>query len=110
MVKVQFKDGQTLSFDLFKDSDLSAWKNFSNGPSWQQDVTAIGLHQHKVFSTLPAPNHGIVASGFGAGLVFGENGKTIGEKVWYEVNDLTVSLIAYRYTKVTKFGIERSEV
>ena len=109
MVKVQFRDGQTLSFDLFKGADLDAWKLFSDGLGWQGTVTAIGVHQHKVFNTLPAPNHGLVASGFGAGLVIGENGRSIGEEVWYKIGNLQVSLVAYKYTKVTRLGISRSD-
>lgn len=108
MIKVQFKDGQTLTFDLFKVSDLDAWKRFSVGDGWQNAVTAIGVHQHKVFNTLPAPNHGLDAARFGAGLVLGEDGRSIGEQVWYEVENIRISLLAYKYTKVTKLNVSRS--
>lgn len=105
---MQFKDGQTLSFDLFQVKDRNAWERFSNGQGWQSTVTAIGVHQHKVFNTLPVPNHGLDAVGFGAGLVVSENGRVLGEKVWYELLGLRVSLVAYKTTKVTRLNVSRS--
>jgi hypothetical protein len=105
---VQFKDGQTLSFDLFNSSDLDAWKRFSDSQGWRETVTAMGVHQHKVFNTLPAPNHGLTVSNFGAGLVHGESGKRIGERVWYEIGDFRISLVAYKHTKVTRLDVSKS--
>lgn len=104
MVKVQFKDGQTITFDLNQEQDGNAWERFRSGDGWSSNITALGVHCRKTLHTLPVPNSGLSAYGFGAGLITGKpNEKILGESVWYCVNDVKVALNVYGTNqKVTK--------
>lgn len=108
MVKVQFKDGQTLSFDLTERSDLLAWKHFCKGEGWSESVTAMGILCRKTVHTLPVPNHGLRAYGFGAGLITGKpRHKILGESVWLCINGMKIILQVYNTNqKVTRVTVK----
>lgn len=43
MVKVSFKDGTTLEFDLSKDDDLQQWSEWSSVEDFQDKITSVGI-------------------------------------------------------------------
>jgi hypothetical protein len=110
MIKIQFKDGKTISFDLETGRDLGAWDRFSKGDGWKNSVTALAILRRKTLHTLPAPNHGLKPSDFGAGLIIDQNGRQLGEKVWYLLNGMEVALVVYNgQKKVTKVTLTKSQ-
>jgi len=89
-------DGQTLSFDLNRESDRLAWERFSSGEGWSDSITALGILCRKTLHTLPAPNSGLQSFGFGAGLIKDKKRKRVsGEMVWYCVDHLKISMQVY---------------
>lgn len=109
MVKVQFKDGQTLSFDLDNDRDRLAWDRFVSGEGWSDSITAMSILCRKTLHALPAPNSGLQAYGFGAGLIIGKpHRRILGETVWYCVAGLKIEMQVYNTNqKVTKVTVTR---
>lgn len=104
-------DGQTLSFDLNRESDRKAWFRFSSGEGWSDSITAMGVHCRKTLHTLPVPNSGLKAYGFGAGLITGKPKRNIlGESVWFCVDGLKIELCVYNTAqKVTRVSVKPSE-
>lgn len=110
MIKIQFRDGQTISFDLQKPGDHNAWRRFTAYDEWHESVTALAIASRKSLHTLPAPNHGLTPYGFGAGLIFGRPvHRILGESVWYCVDNLRIKLSVYSTNqKVSKILVERA--
>jgi hypothetical protein len=57
MIKVNFKDGTTLAFDLSKEDDVQQWTEWSEVQDFQSKITGIGILHAKRFYTIPFPKH-----------------------------------------------------
>jgi hypothetical protein len=109
VIKVQFRDGRTLSFDLDRQSDLNAWCRFSQGEGWKDSVTALAIFCRKTLHTLPVPNADLRPDDLGAGLVIDRKYKRpCGEEIWYCTNGIRITLIVYGgQRKVSKVAVSK---
>lgn len=108
MIKIQFKNGSTLSFNLRNETDQESWDRFVSGKGWFDSVTALGILARKTLHMLPIPNSGLKAYDLGANLLQDERrNKISGERVWFCVNGLKLVLTVYSGTnKVTRIDIQ----
>ena len=99
MIKLNFKDGTTLEFDLTKEDDLKQWLEWSSVKDFQERITGIGILHDKKFHTLTLPV-GFKQVRFCAELVFktrkGER-KQLGEKLICHADALQLSILVYTY-------------
>lgn len=111
MVKVNTKDGSTLSFDLTKKSEAHAWKRFVSGRGWSDSITALSVCHGGVNHTLPIPRlKRFKCYDFGAEVAHdSKTGKPVAEKVYFCFNKIRVSYLVYFGQKVTKVEIKDLE-
>lgn len=57
MLKVNFKDGTTLAFDLNKDDDVRQWLEWSAVKDFQERITGVGILHNKRFYAVPYPKN-----------------------------------------------------
>lgn len=120
MIKLNFKDGSTLEFDLNKEDDLQLWGEWSIQDDFQNRITGIGVVHSKNLHTIPWPvwdkywgKKWYDKVRFNAELVYHrKSGKLQGEKVSIHVNELLIELLVYTYTDpkppvATKFNVRR---
>lgn len=107
MVKVNTKDGTTLSFDLTRDTDHHAWTRFTSGRGWSDSVTALSVCHDGVNHTLPIPRlKRFRCYGFGAEVALDKKtGRPVAEKVFFCFNQIRVTYLVYLKNKVTKVEI-----
>lgn len=107
MVKVNTRDGTTLSFDLTKQSDRHAWNRYVSGRGWSDSVTALSVCHEGVNHTLPVPRlKRFRCYGFGAELAHDrKSGRPVAEKVFFCFNKIRVTYLVYLNSKVTKVEI-----
>lgn len=99
MIKVNFKDGTTLAFDLHKEEDKRQWDEWSMVSDFQQSITGIGILHDKKFHTIPVPKrfHRIQ---FYAELVFksGDDGRQVaGERIVCHADEVKMELMIYTH-------------
>lgn len=99
MLKLNFKDGTTLEFDLNKGDDLNQWLEWSSVQDFQESITGIGILHEKKFHTLPFPK-GFKHVRFSAELVWkkkGEVKKQLGEQLICHCDNIQLTLLVYTY-------------
>ena len=99
MVKINFKDGNTLAFDLTKADDRKQWVEWSSVSDFQRKITGVGILHNKRFITLPFPKR-FKKVKFYAELVYSEKKgkhKLIGEKIICHADEIKLSLLVYTY-------------
>lgn len=114
MIKVNFKDGTTLAFDLNKEDDFKQWQEWNAVKDFQERITGIGILNKKKFHTLPAPRN-FKDIQFHAELVFKEKDgikRQLGERVTCVADDIRLSLMVYTYDDppppiLSRFDVER---
>lgn len=57
MLKVNFKDGTTLAFDLNRDDDIRQWHEWSAVKDFQERITGVGILHNKKFYAVPYPKN-----------------------------------------------------
>lgn len=100
MIKVNFRDGTTLAFDLSKDDDKRQWLEWSGIQDFQSKITGIGILNDKKFHTIPHPKR-FKKITFYAELVFSEKkGKRrqLGERLVCHADNVKLELLVYTYT------------
>lgn len=109
MLKLQFNNGETVTFDLVSKSGYRDWLKFKAGCGWLDSVTAIGVLQNSVFHTIPIPNNGIVVNGLGANII--KKGETVkGEMVWFKFDDYKMALTVYNGdAKVARIDVNKEK-
>ena len=99
MIKVNFKDGNTLAFDLGKADDRQQWLEWSSVPDFQKKITGVGILHNKRFTTVPFPKK-FRKIRFYAELVSCERKgevKLLGERIICHADDIKLSLLVYTY-------------
>lgn len=99
MIKINFKDGNTLAFDLTKADDHKQWVEWSSVSDFQQKITGVGILHNKRFITLPFPKR-FKKVKFYADLVYSDKKgkrKLLGEKIVCHADDIKLSLLVYTY-------------
>lgn len=97
MIKLNFKDGTTLEFDLNTEDDLKQWVEWSSEIDFQDRITGIGILHQKKFHTLPLPK-GFRRINFQAELVRKiRKGKerVIGERLSCHADSIRLSILVY---------------
>ncbi len=97
MIKVNFKDGTTLAFDLTKASDVQQWDEWSNVKDFQERITGIGVLHNKKFHTFTLPRK-FRKVRFYAELVHSEKRgerKLLGERLVCHADEIKLSLMVY---------------
>ena len=56
MIKINFKDGQTLDLDLFNSEQLKDYKNKLKNPFFQKRITGMAIYRDKRLYTIQKPN------------------------------------------------------
>lgn len=99
MLKVNFRDGITLAFDLNKEDDERQWLEWSSVPDFQKRISGIGILHNKRFLTVPLPKR-FKKIQFFAELFFqvrnGER-KLLGEKLVVHADEVKLTLLVYTY-------------
>ena len=99
MIKLNFKDGSTLEFDLLKEDDLNQWLEWSSVKDFQERITGIGILHDKKFHTFPFPK-GFKKVRFQAELVYKTKKgitKLIGEKLVCHADNIKLGITVYTY-------------
>lgn len=99
MIKLNFKDGSTLEFNLSKKDDLKQWIEWSSVKDFQDRITGIGILHKKQFHTLPLPV-GFRSINFQAELVIKKRRgveRLVGEKLTCHADNIKLSLLVYTY-------------
>ena len=101
MIKVNFKDGSTIDFDLQKDEDNAQWLEWSSVKDFQKKITGIGILHQKKFLTLPFPKR-FRKVRFYADLVYTHKKgvkRLLGERIVCHADEVKYSLLMYTYDK-----------
>ena len=99
MIKLNFKDGSTLEFDLKKEDDLKQWLEWSSVKDFQERITGIGILHGKKFHTLPFPK-GFRHVRFMAEIVSKEKKgveRELGERLICQADNIQLSILVYTY-------------
>lgn len=57
MLKVNFKDGTTIAFDLNSDDDVRQWLEWSAVKDFQERITGVGILHNRKFYAVPYPKN-----------------------------------------------------
>jgi len=99
MLKINFKDGTTLEFDLNKEDDFQQWNEWSSVKDFQDRITGIGILHEKKFHTMPFPK-GFRQVKFSAELVAKEKDgvkRQVGEKLICHADNIQMTMMVYTY-------------
>lgn len=97
MIKVNFRDGTTLAFDLVKADDVKQWLEWSGVRDFQDRITGIGILHNKKFHTFTFPKK-FRKVRFYAELVHSEKKgekRLLGERLICHADDVKMSLLVY---------------
>lgn len=101
MIKVNFSDGTTLTFDLKKSDDLQQWSEWSSVSDFQSRISGIGVLHNGRFMTVPSPK-GFKRVRFVAELVYsekkGKGKRLLGERLICHADEIVHTLLVYTYT------------
>lgn len=99
MIKLNFRDGSTLEFDLKNEDDIQQWLEWSSQKDFQDGITGIGILHDKKFHALPFPK-GFKTVRFIAELVTKEKKglkRELGEKLICRADNIQLSILVYTY-------------
>jgi len=115
MIKVNFKDGTTLEFDLTKEDDQRQWAEWSSTLDFQNRITGAGILHNKRFLTVPLPKK-FRRVKFYADLVHSQKRgekRLLGERLICHADDVKLSLMVYTYNNppppvLSRIDLERT--
>lgn len=93
MIKVNYRSGRTVAYDLGRDEDFRRWQEVLNDPSQAIQITGMQVHMNGVMVTLPKPR---IDHRFGADLVSGKNGDGTGERIFCQFRDSRIDVVSFR--------------
>lgn len=100
MLKVNFKDGTTLAFDLAREDDVQQWLDWVNVKDFQEQITGIGIIHNKHYYAMPYPKK-FRCVRFEADLLYNEKKDGIkrltAERLDCFADDAKISLTVYVY-------------
>jgi hypothetical protein len=112
MIKLNFKDGSTLEFDLKKEDDLKQWLEWSFQKDFQNKITGIGILHEKKFHILPYP-YGFKRVRFMAEIVVREKKgvkRELGEKLICQADNIQLSILVYTYKNPPSPILARTDI
>jgi len=105
MIKVNFRDGDTLSFDLSRDEDRVQWDEWTAQPDFQRRISGLGILHNKRFITLPYPKRFRRVT-FNAELIYKTNKEgekfVLGEQVICHADKVRFTLFVFTYNTQNK--------
>ena len=108
MIKVNFRSGQTASYDLEIERDRELWQQVVNDPLRVEKITAMAIHMHGVLLTLPKPKAPHL---FGADLMTAKSGGAVsGERIFYDVSGSRVEVVCYKDQKLVRVDQVRNSI
>lgn len=113
MVKVSFRNGTTLEFDLRKEDDAKQWLEWSNVHDFQNSITGAGILFNRRFFTVPLPKDFKRCWWYAELLTSNKRGEeaVIGEKLICHADQVRLSLLVYTYTDLppitSRMNLER---
>ncbi len=99
MIKVNFRDGTTLGFDLNSDDDRQQWEEWSSASEFQSNITGIGIVHNNRFLTFPFPR-GFKTVKFYAGLVYSNKKgqrRLIAEQLVCHADEIKHTMLVYTF-------------
>lgn len=108
MIKVNFTDGRTQSYDLRNGQDSASLRSVLEGGG-SPGVTALIISRRKIMHTFPRPK--VLVLEMGAELLIDKrSGNISGEVIWFDVGEYVIKYTAYyRGTKVTRLDVMGKE-
>lgn len=110
MLKVNCRDGRTLTFDLLDDRGYEDWLRHQRDPHFQSQITAAGIHHDGTLHALPLPI-GFRRLVFEADVVTRANGgepfdRVAGERLTCYADQVKFTITVHHGTrpKVVRFG------
>lgn len=104
MIKVNFRDGRTASYDLETQHDLERWREVILDPSKAAQITGMAIQMHGVLLTLPKPQS---RHAFGADLLVSRNGTFVsGERIFCDLPSSRLEVVCYKDQKLVRVGHE----
>lgn len=108
MIKVNLRNGKTLSFDLKNPIENIKWVKMLSQNNFQKQISGIGIIFNSQWYVLPIPKKFKQIS-FHAELVKNtkKNIEYIGEKIKVYADDVTISILVYygKHPKMCRFDI-----
>lgn len=106
MIKVNYRNGRTVSYDFERDGDFQRWQEAVNDPSQAIQITGMQVHMNGIMITLPKPK---IDHRFGADLVLGKNGDGSGERIFCQFRDSRVDVVAFK-SKLVRVDFRRTGI
>ena len=112
MIKVNCRDGRTLSFELLEEEDAKQWNDLMETREFVQGVTGISILYNTYWHTLPLPKkfrhinfHAELLKSVKEGAE-----KVIGERIICQADDVQISLITYygNRPKMTRIDVRKT--
>lgn len=96
MIKVNVRNGKTLSFDLKNNNDKRKWDEVYSDSKFQKSITGIGILYNSQWYTLPLPKNFRSAMFYAEIVTHRKNiNELVGEKIICHVDDIQISLLVY---------------
>jgi hypothetical protein len=100
VIKVNFRDGRTASYDLETEHDSERWEEVISDPIRTAQITGMAIHMHGILLTLPKPQG---QHAFGADLLVSRNGSLIsGERIYCDLPGSRLEVVCYRDQKLVR--------
>lgn len=97
MIKVNFKNGTTIDFDLDNEKDKDQFLSWLKAPDFQANVTAFGVIYNGKQHSLPLPRYFRRVRWYAESVFKKKKGKVrkIGERVIAHVDQIKICLLVY---------------
>lgn len=111
MIKVNFRDGSTVGYDLEVDRDFRAWQQVMRDPLRLRQITGMQIQIHGVTLALPRPKEGSRYR-FGAEALLRSNGvNTVsGERIFCQFRDHRLDILAYTRSKLIRVDLSHTGI
>jgi len=95
MIKVNVKNGDTLTFDLTDSVQKGKWDALCTDYSFQQQITGMGIIYNSQLYTLPSPKKFSRRVYFAEIIKHRKNDEYVGERIICQVDDVQISVLVY---------------
>ena len=104
MLKVNLKNGSTLTRDLFDETDQERWRELANG-NGGASIRALGIHDQGVMYALPFPVRFRRIQFDAEGIR--QNERPVAEKVLCYADDIRITMTVYKKTRMSRIDVDK---
>lgn len=106
-LKVNLRDGRTLTFDLTSAQDLARWQASQSSPSFQRAITGLALHQGCLHTLSTPKRYRRIA--YSAELLRDAAGLPVAERISCHADDTLASITLYfrQSPKLVRYDLSR---